>query len=385
MRIALIAPPFIAVPPKRYGGTELFVADLAAGLVEAGHHVIVYANGDSSPAGELRWMFRKSEWPIADAGAAAIKEITHLGWACQDAARRADVIHVNSGLAVPFSRYVEVPFVATLHHPADPALSALYAGHPDVSYVAISRAQQAVEALPRITTVHHGLDLSRYRFVSRKQPYLAFLGRICESKGTHLAIQAARLAGMPLKIAGEVQPAFQDYWEAMVKPEIDGRQIEYVGEADLSVKNELLGNAAALLFPIQWNEPFGLVMIEAMACGTPVLAFGSGSVPEIVSPGIGGWICRDVAEMAERARDLRIDPSACRGHVARYFSVPAMASGYEQVYAAAVQAGAARRGQRFVAELDIAGTAATKAARPPVAAPTARAASLSSGVPERRS
>ena len=151
-----------------------------------------------------------------------------------------------------------------------------------------------------------------YAFKADKQPYLAFLGRMAPVKGPHLAIEVAKRAGLPLKLAGEVQPLFEDYWKTQVLPEIDGREIEFVGEASLDIKNELLGNASALLFPIQWNEPFGLVMIEAMACGTPVIALPGGAVPEVVRDGVSGWICRDVDEMAARAVDIGISPASCR-------------------------------------------------------------------------
>jgi glycosyltransferase involved in cell wall biosynthesis len=336
MRVALVAPPFIPVPPVRYGGTELFIAHLAEGLTRLGHEVVVYANGESKPTGELRWLFERGEWPIQDHGRASFQELTHTSWACADAAGHADLIHVNSGPGVVFSRFLDVPFVATLHHPAEAGLSALYARHPDVHYVAISRSQQALESMPRLTTVHHGVDLARYRLGEVKSGYLAFLGRIAPSKAPHLAIEVAERAGLPLKIAGEIQPCYADYWESMVKPRIDGRRVEYVGEADLEAKNQLLGHASAFLFPIQWNEPFGLVMVEAMACGTPVLAFGVGSVPEVVRDGVSGWICRDVDDMVRRARQPGITASSCRAHVAAHFTVGHMARRYLEIYRNAI-------------------------------------------------
>src|SRR5205807_2208006 len=150
--------------------------------------------------------------------------------------------------------------------------------------------------------------------------YVAFLGRMAPCKGPHLAIEVARLAGVHLKLAGEIQPVFRDYWEAQVRPHIDGEQIEFVGEADRGLKNRLLSRARALLFPIQWEEPFGLVMIEALACGTPVLAFAGGAVDEVVKDGETGWLCRDVADMAARIVSLDIPAAACRDVVAERFS-----------------------------------------------------------------
>jgi glycosyltransferase involved in cell wall biosynthesis len=336
MRIAIVAPPFIPVPPHRYGGTELFIAHLASGLADLGHQVIVYANGESVLPCEVRWLYPKSEWPLKSDMANSLKDLNHTSWACADAAGTVDVVHLNNSPGLAFSRLLREPIVYTLHHAREPALSDFYAAFPDVTYITISEFQRRLERMSRMVAIHHGLELRRYPVVERKQPYLSFLGRIAPVKGPHLAIEVARKAGIPLKIAGEIQPMYRDYWEALVKPAVDGRFIEYVGEADHSAKVDLLGNSVAMLFPIQWNEPFGLVMIEAMACGTPVLAFPSGSVPEIVHDGVSGWRCRDLDEMAARARAPRVSPASCRAHVADHFSVETMVRRYEAVYRAAV-------------------------------------------------
>ncbi len=187
-----------------------------------------------------------------------------------------------------------------------------------------------------MTTIHHGINIEAYPLSTAKQDYLAFLGRMAPSKAPHIAIQVARKAGIPLKLAGEIQPLYRDYWESQVAPLVDGRFIEYVGEADHKAKCELLGPARALLFPIQWNEPFGLVMIEAMACGTPVLAFAAGSVPEIVKDGTSGYVCGGVDEMAERARTLAIPAETCREFVATHFTLDIMGQRYEAAYRRAI-------------------------------------------------
>jgi glycosyltransferase involved in cell wall biosynthesis len=333
MRIALVAPPFIPVPPCRYGGTELFLAELAHGLLRLGHDVVVYANGESRLPCEIRARFQDSCWPLREPGAGTLRAIEHLAWSLQDAAAdEFDVIHLNDAAGVPFTRFLSTPTVYTLHHPHAPELSALYESYPEVSYVAISRAQAARERMPRRVVIHHGLDAAMYRFIARKDSYAAFIGRIAPCKGAHLAIEVARRAGVPLKIAGEIQPVFRDYWETAVRPFVDGRQIEYLGEANHALKNDLLGNARALLFPIQWEEPFGLVMIEALACGTPVLALPGGSVPEVVRPGVSGWICRSVADMADRLEDLSLDPRACRRHVEQHFTLDLMVRRYADLY-----------------------------------------------------
>jgi glycosyltransferase involved in cell wall biosynthesis len=333
MHVALIAPPFIAVPPVAYGGTELFVAQLAESLLERGHDVTVFANGESTVRCPVRWTFPETDWPPRAGDGATLKNLDHSAWAVHMASTGDfDIVHINDALAVPLSRFVSIPVVHTLHHPHEPSLSSFYVRHPWVHYVAISQAQRAREPLPRMTIIHHGLRLEDYGVKDRKQPYLAFLGRMAPCKGPHLAIEAAKRAGIPLRMAGEVQPLFQEYWDTMVQPHIDGRQVEFIGPATLDVKNDLLSNASALLFPIQWDEPFGLVMIEAMACGTPVLALPGGSVGEVVSEGVSGWICEDVGDMARRAACLDIPAASCRAHVERYFSMDRMAANYEALY-----------------------------------------------------
>jgi glycosyltransferase involved in cell wall biosynthesis len=333
MRIALVAPPSIPVPPPAYGGTELFIAQLAEALVQLGHDVTVFANGESTVRCQVRWTFPHKEWPPRHGDAWNLKNLDHSAWSLRIAsAEPFDIVHVNDALAVPLSRFLTKPVIHTLHHPHDDNLSALYDRHEWVHYVAISEAQRRLETMPRITTIHHGIRLADYRFEERKQPYLAYLGRMAPVKGPHLAIEAARRAGIPLKLAGEVQPLFQSYWESMIQPRIDGREVEFVGEATPAIKNELLSNATALLFPIQWHEPFGLVMIEAMACGTPVLALPGGAVKEVVADGVNGWLCANVAEMAQRARDVRIPPASCRSYVEERFSAARMAANYEALY-----------------------------------------------------
>lgn len=181
--------------------------------------------------------------------------------------------------------------------------------------------------------IHHGIDLSKYQLRTEKQPYLSFIGRIAPIKGTHLAIEIAKRAEIPLKIAGEIQPIFRDYFETKVKPQTDGKFVEYIGRADLATKNELLGNSMAMLFPIQWNEPFGLVMVEAMACGTPVLALRAGSVPEIVKDGVSAYVSRRIDDLVRHARDLHISPVEIRRYVEEHFSKEQMAREYHALYA----------------------------------------------------
>jgi glycosyltransferase involved in cell wall biosynthesis len=333
MRVSLIAPPFIPVPPVKYGGTELFIAQLAEGLKELGIDVVVYANGESTVDVEVRSLFEQSQWPIGEEIKATYKDIAHTSWALKDAWESSDIVHCNSLPALVASRFPGPSFVYTVHHSHHDWMSEYYANFPDVNYVTISRFQQRREAMPRLRTIHHGIDLNQYMFQPKKQDFLAFLGRIAPLKGTHTAIEVAKKAGIPLKIAGEVQPMYKDYFETEIKPHIDGKFIEYIGEADLIAKNELLGNALAMLFPIEWEEPFGLVLVEAMATGTPVLAFAGGSVKEIVTDDVSGYICANTDEMAKRARNLsKLKPQKVREFAERYFSVKRMVHDYVDLY-----------------------------------------------------
>ena len=332
MKIALVAPPFIAVPPADYGGTELFVAHLAEGLAKAGVDVTVYANGESTVNVERRWIYEKSQWPIKVPERAWLRELNHQSWALHDAIRDCDVIHVQSAQALVFTRFLPCGTVLTLHGPHEDYLSEFYSFYPDVHYVCISEAQCAAEKMPKMRTIHHGIDTSQYRMSEEKQPYLSFIGRIAPLKGTHIAIEIAKRTGIPLKIAGDVQPMYREYFEKKIKPHVDGKFIEYVGLADHAAKNELLCHSRAMLFPIQWNEPFGLVMVEAMACGTPVVAMAGGSVPEVVRDGVSGYVCRSVTQMARHVTDLDIPPATVRKYVEENFSIEHMVKGYLSLY-----------------------------------------------------
>jgi glycosyltransferase involved in cell wall biosynthesis len=333
MRIALVAPPFITVPPVEYGGTELFIADLACGLQSLGVEVVVYTNGESTVSAEKRWLFEKSQWPIRqNDDYAQLKDVEHTVWAVQDASTSCDIVHLSSAIGLLCTRLSNLPFVYTLHHPTDKQLSSIYSRLENVNYVCISHDQCKRERMSLLHTIHHGIDLTKYQLRTEKQQYLSFIGRIAPIKGTHLAIEIAQRAGIPLKIAGEIQPSYRDYFEAKVKPQIDGKFIEYVGRADLAAKNELLGNSMAMLFPIKWDEPFGLVMVEAMACGTPVLALRAGSVPEVVKEGVSGHVARRIDDLVKRARDLKFDATAVRQYAEVNFSQQRMAREYRDLY-----------------------------------------------------
>jgi glycosyltransferase involved in cell wall biosynthesis len=334
MRIALIVPPFISVPPQRYGGTELFAGHLATGLSKMGLDVVIYTNGESTVPVEKRWIYPKSLWPIDSEIHTNLRDINHGAWAVCDAAQSADIIHISNAPSLVHSRFTNVPFVYTIHHPHDEGLSELYSFYPDPWYVSISEFQGKLEHLHKLRTIHHGIDPTDYHFGEGQRTHFTFLGRIAPVKGTHHAIEVAKRTGIPLKIAGEVQPKFKDYYEDQIKPHVDGKFIEYVGEADLAMKNELLGSSVGLLFPIEWDEPFGLVMVEAMACGAPVYALPGGSVAEVVKDGVSGYICQSVDEMAERAKGAPdFDFRCVREYVLQEFSLDRMVQSYADLYA----------------------------------------------------
>jgi glycosyltransferase involved in cell wall biosynthesis len=341
MRIALIASPFIAVPPRKYGGTELFIAELALGLQAQDIDVTVYTNGESTIDVPMRWLYPTGEWPLRHEIEASLKGLNHFAWAIQEAAQDADLIHVNSAPGMSFARFTDVPMVYTVHHAYDASLVEFYQSYPDVSYVTISDFQREKLNMPHMRTIHHGINPSLYPVPEGKRDYLSFLGRIAPAKGTHLAIEIAKKAGIPLKIAGEVQPINKDYWEAMVKPHVDGKFIEYIGEVGMDDKVELLGRSRAMLFPVQWDEPFGLVMIEAMACGAPVLAMPGGSVDEVVKDRVSGYIRPSTDELAQCARDLKIPARTVRAYMEKNFSLARMTRDYINLYTEILQNGVA--------------------------------------------
>lgn len=332
MRVALIAPPFIAVPPRKYGGTELFVGELARGLQAREVDVTVYANGESTIDVPVRWIYPRGEWPLEGEVETTLKGLNHFAWAIADASKEVDVIHVNSPAGISFARFIDTPMVYTVHHAYEAVMAEYYRAYPYVCFVTISDFQRSKLRLPRVRTIHHGIDASLYPVVEKKQEYLSFLGRIAPAKGTHLAVEVARRTGIPLKIAGEVQPVYKNYWETQVKPMVDGRHIEYVGEVGMQDKIKLLSNSMAMLFPVQWDEPFGLVMIEAMACGTPVLAFPYGSVPEVVREGVSGCVRQNAKELALCLHDLKIPARVVRGYMEEFFSMERMARNYISLY-----------------------------------------------------
>ena len=344
MRIAIVSTPFIRVPPAGYGGTELFCYELAEELARRGHDVTLFTTGDSETSCRKRALYARPEWPPAPPD-----ELNHAAWSLDDIAQGdgVDLVHVNSVLAVPLARFCRVPMVHTLHHRREDSMSRVYTRHPEVHYVAISQRQLDLEVpLARASVVHHGLSPDRYPPSASDEGYLLHLGRYSREKGTHLAIDAARLAGVPMMLAGRAHPQDRAYFDAEVVPRL-GRtsprgggapDVIELGEADHERKVALLRGARALVCPIQWEEPFGLAAIEAMLCGAPVIGFARGSFPEIVEEGLTGFLVTegDVAGMARVARSLAgFDRAACAARARERFTTAVMTTAYEAIYRAA--------------------------------------------------
>ena len=334
MRIGLLAPLHEAVPPKRYGGTERVLSWLTEELVRRGHETTLFGSGDSQTSAELV--------PITPVGLrpCGAKEVVgphlrQLGM-LRDRIADLDVVHSHVDFfALPFRRPGDPPLVTTLHGRLDlPELFPVYDSFRAEAFVSISDAQRLpVPDLNWVATVHHGLPLADYPVGAGAGDYLLFLGRISPEKRPHAAIDIARKLGIPLVIAAKVDPADRDYYEEAIVPRLAGRGVEYVGETDLAETVRLLGDARGLLFPIDWPEPFGLVMIESMACGTPVITRSCGSTLEVVDHGTTGFVCEDDEDVAQAVRRLdRIDRAACRDRVATRFTVERMVDDYEAVY-----------------------------------------------------
>ena len=337
MRIAHVSPLYERVPPRLYGGTERVVYNLVEGQVRRGHEVTLFASGDSSTSGTLSAVVPRAlrlDHGLSDPLAPHIVQMAQVF----ERADEFDLIHCHVDyLAFPFSRLVSTPTVHTLHGRLDVPHLRLVMSHFDtVPLVSISDAQRRpLEDLDLAWagTVHHGLPLDSYPPGAGRGGYLAFLGRISPEKRPDLATEAAKRAGLPLKIAAKVDPVDRVYFKEEIEPTLAHPLIEYLGEIGERDKAAFLGDAVGLLFPIDWPEPFGLVMIEALACGTPVIARPFGSVPEIIVPGRSGFIADSVEEIAEAARHLdRIDRDACRREVEARFSVERMVDGYEAIY-----------------------------------------------------
>lgn len=336
MKIAQVAPLWESVPPQRYGGTERIVSYITEELVKQGHDVTLFASGDSVTAAKLEAI--SPEALRLNTGIfnrdAPITMLLEQAFGAR--AEEFDLIHSHLDfLGFPLGRRCPTPVLTTLHGRLDlPELVPVFRTFADMPLISISDAQRRPLAWANwLATVHHGLPEQLYSFHAQDGNYLAFLGRISPEKCPEQAIEVAKRVGMPLRIAAKVDPADREYFRAKIEPLLDHPLVEFLGEITDEEKNEFIGGAYALVCPYDWPEPFGLVLIEALACGTPVLAYRRGSIPEIIEHGVTGFITEHVAEMAESvARVGSIDRARCRAAFEAKFTARRMVQDYVECY-----------------------------------------------------
>ena len=332
MKIGIVAPPWAPVPPDLYGGIEQAVDCECRGLAAAGHDVILFTTGDSTCPVPKRWALDRAEGTRIGF---SVPELRHV-LAAYEALDDCDVIHDHTMVGPTYaSALTGVPVVTTIHGPLNTELLDIYRRIADrVPLIAISHAQLRVSPeLPVAGVIHHGVDVEDFPVGDGSGGYCLFVGRIVAEKGTHRAIRVARKAGMKILVAGKMREPWETaYFEAEVQPLL-GDDAQYLGEVSLEDKLSLLAGARATLFPIRWNEPFGLVMIESLACGTPVLAFAEGAAPEVVADGVTGRLCQDEADMADALAGITsIDRAACRADVEARFSTARMAAEHAELF-----------------------------------------------------
>lgn len=334
MRIAQVAPLWLETPPQTYGGTERIVSLLTEELIKRGHEVTLFATADSKTKAKLVPIWPKGLFTDVGVVSAAV-----FGLLYKELLERQgefDIIHDHCEYnTTPFSKFIKPPIVTTLHSVFAEENTILYKKFPNINYVAISENQKkSAPGVNIVKTIYHGIPVEQYEFNSKPQDYLLWLSNITPDKGLGEAIEIAKMAGEKLIISGPIFPRNADYFEYRIKPLIDGKQIQFVGTADDKKKIELFKEAKAFLFPIfKRQEPFGLVVIEAMACGTPVIAARSGAMPELIEHGKTGFLVDSVEEAVSAVKRIkRISRSYCRDYVKKNFPLKKMVDRYEQLY-----------------------------------------------------
>jgi glycosyltransferase involved in cell wall biosynthesis len=335
MKIAQIAPIIERVPPKKYGGTERVIFSLTEELVKMGHEVTLFASGDSLTSAKL-----VSVYPRALRLSSLTDELygmnyytmLHIG-AAYSQQHKFDIIHDHNGhISLPTANIADTPVVMTLHGAFNPDNKRIFQTLNKPYFVSISQSQMTVRGLNYAGNVYNGLTMDDYPFSSEHDGYLLFVGRINIEKGVHQAIEVAKRVKLPLIIAAKVDKVDELYFHQYIEPELNN-QIRWIGEVDDDERNQLMSRAYCFLHPITWPEPFGLTLIESMACGAPVIAIGLGSIPEIIIDGKTGFIVNSVDEMVEAVKKIdNLDRQGCRRHSLKNFSARKMAEGYERVY-----------------------------------------------------
>lgn len=346
MKIALVAPFEEPVPPRTYGGTELVVYNLAEQLVASGHDVVVFASGDSSTTARLEPVFPislRADKRADNSHSRDALKFVGLGRLLEKLnSEDFDVIHNHFGWRLlAFASQLTAPLITTLHGPLSlPYYQHVFSEIGPLPFVSISNAQRRpAPQLNYVATVYNGIDCGSFTFNDKPQDYFTWLGRFSPEKGPVTAINAAKAAGVPLVMAGKIDMADRDYFEREVEPQIDGSDVRYIGEVNHAQKNELLRNARGMLVPIDWEEPFGLVMVEALATGTPIIANRRGSVPEIVQSDVG-FITDSFEQIVVGIRNIdQISRSRCREYVCARFDCHTMTQGYLAAYEKVLEGG----------------------------------------------
>ena len=341
LKIAQIAPLVERIPPKKYGGTERVVYSLTEELVKRGHEVTLFASGDSMTSAKLVSVYPRSlrEAKIKDLYGLNDLTLLNIGMAYKTE-DQFDIIHDHNGIfSLPTANKSLTPVVMTIHGPFTTTQRRLYGSFNNPTFVAISKsqAQAAPKEVSVVDVIYNGLDMKHYPFSLENEGYLLFVGRISMEKGAHFAIEVAQELNLPLIIAAKLDLVDMQYFNEYIGPRLSNgevnQQIRWIGEVDEEKRNKLMSRALCVLHPVTWCEPFGLTLIESMACGTPVVAFNKGAIPEIIVDGETGFVVEDVEEMAEAILKVsQIDRQKCRHHALENFNSKIMTDKYEEIY-----------------------------------------------------
>lgn len=333
MKIAQVAPLWIPVPPYTYGGTELIVSWLCDELIRRGHEVTLFATEDSKTKADLIPIWPKSLWRAKLKAPHAVFSLLYEKLlSLQD---QFDIVHDHCEFyTTPYTKFLKPKIVTTLHHPLTEETIILYKKFPNINFVTISENQRkSGPGINIVKTIYNGLPLEKYQLNLEPKDYILWLSKVAPEKGIAEAIDVAKLSGENLIISGNILPDFGDYFNFRIKPLVDGKQIQFVGASDFGKKIELLKNAKAFVFPIKRKEPFGLVVIEAMACGTPVIAFSEGAMPELIEDGKTGFLVNSVEEACQALKKIKqISREDCRKHIEKNFNLRRMVNRYEKLY-----------------------------------------------------
>jgi glycosyltransferase involved in cell wall biosynthesis len=330
MKVAILSPIAWRTPPEKYGPWEQIASNIAEGLVKKGIDVTVFATADSITSGKLESVC-DLPYEIDKENDPKVLECLHISNLMEQASS-FDIIHNHFDfLPLTYSKLIKTPMITTIHGFSSPKILPIYKKYNDSSsYISISNSDRSTE-LDYLRTIYHGIDPKLFTFIEQKEEYLLYFGRIHPDKGAHLAIEIAQKSGFPLKMAGLIQD--QHYFDEKIKPFIDDRSIEYLGNVGHALRDSLLGNAKALLHPISFEEPFGLSVAESMMCGTPVIAFNRGSMTELILNGISGYTVATISEAAEAVQTLNaISTSSCRNYTVDKFSLDTMIDAYIDSY-----------------------------------------------------